>query len=199
MYLVSGEALIDCLIDTENYFRAMHFDARVGGSPFNVAIGIARFGGESSLLTGVSTDMFGCRLMRAIEHENVTTRYLLRSTRPTTLVIVGMDEKGQPAYVMYGEDAADRCVTTEPLPVFGEEVSGFHCGSCSLAVTPVADTLASIAAAALLAVYGKPKEVVSALDGTRLKALLTFTSAAASITCTRRGAELPYRHNVALG
>ena len=63
--------------------------------------------------------------------------------------------------------------------MFGEEVSGFHFGSYSLVVTP--------------------KEVVSVLDGTRLKALLTFASAAASITCTRRGAELPYRHNVALG
>lgn len=310
MYLVCGEALIDCFLDAENGYGAMHLDARVGGSPFNVAIGIARLGGESSLLTGVSTDIFGRRLIRALERENVTTRYLVRSTRPTTLVMVGLDEKGQPAYVIYGEDAADRCVTTEQLPVFGEELRGFHFGSYSLVVTPVADALASIAAAAgnrfvsvdpnvrptmapdldlwrmrvteyaaladllkissedlsilypgvepetkaadwldagvgmvvvtdggneamawtstghsaraappavsvadtvgagdsfqaallaQLAVYGEPKQVVSALDGARLKALLTFASTAASITCTRRGAELPYRHNVAMG
>jgi fructokinase len=59
MYLVCGEALIDCFLDADNAGGSMRFDARVGGSPFNVALGIARLGGTSSLLTGISADMFG--------------------------------------------------------------------------------------------------------------------------------------------
>jgi fructokinase len=310
MYLVCGEALIDCFLDTENSNGSLRFDARVGGSPFNVALGISRLGGEAALLTGISTDMFGRRLVRVLEREKVETRYLFHTTRPTTLVMVGLDEKGQPAYVMYGENAADRCMTPADLPSFGSEVSGFHFGSYSLVVMPVADALASVAASAgnrfvsvdpnvrptiepdlelwrmrlteyaaladllkissedlailypgvepetkaaewldagvravvvtdganeatawtysghvarvkppsvdikdtvgagdsfqaallaQLAVYGDPKEVVSTLDGARLTALLNFASAAAASTCTCRGAEMPFRHNVALG
>lgn len=148
MFLVCGEALFDCFLDSETDIGSVRFDARVGGSPFNVSIGIARLGGRSALLTGISTDMFGQRLVRVLERETVETRYLVRSSRRTTLVMVGLDAKGQPEYVMYGADAADRSLSPADLPVIGSEVNGLHFGSYSLVVPPVADALASLAAAA---------------------------------------------------
>ena len=148
MYLICGEALFDRFPGAESDNGALHFEARAGGSPFNVAIGVARLGGDSALLTGISNDMLGRRLVHALEREGVDTRYLVRSSRPTTLVMVGVDAQGQPDYTMYGADAADRSVTAADLSPLGPEITGLHFGSYSMVVLPVADSLASIAASA---------------------------------------------------
>ena len=148
MYLICGEALFDCFPGAESENGALHFQARAGGSPFNVAIGVARLGGSSALLTGISTDMLGRQLVHMLEREGVDTQYLVRSSHPTTLVMVGVDAQGQPDYTMYGTDSADRSVTTAELPPIGPEITGLHFGSYSLVVRPVADALASIAASA---------------------------------------------------
>ncbi len=148
MYLVCGEALFDLFLDSEQNAGAVRFDARAGGSPFNVAIGISRLGGRSGLLTGISTDMLGERLVKVLEMESVSTKYLVRPRRRTTLSLVGVDATGHPAYVFYGLGSADCSVTAAELPLIGPEITGFHFGSYSLVVQPVADALASIAAAA---------------------------------------------------
>jgi len=148
MYLICGEALFDCFPGAESDSGALQFEARAGGSPFNVAIGVARLGGDSALLTGISTDMLGRRLVDTLEREGIDTGYIVRSSHPTTLVMVGVDAQGQPDYTMYGADTADRSVTTSDLPPIGAEITGLHFGSYSLVVPPVADALASIAASA---------------------------------------------------
>ena len=307
MYLICGEALFDCFPGAKGDNGALHFEARAGGSPFNVAIGVARLGGDSALLTGISTDMLGRRLVHTLEREGVDTLYIVRSSHPTTLVMVGVDAHGQPDYTMYGSDAADRSVTAADLPPIGPEIIGLHFGSYSLVVPTIADKLASIAASAgdrfvsvdpnvrltvepdldlwrtrvaeyaalahllkissedlaalypgvdpetkvadwldagvrlvvvtdggsrvtgwlpgtdpvhvtpprieirdtvgagdtfqaallaRLAEYGNPKEILVALDSNLLAELITFAATAASITCSRRGANLPYRSEV---
>ena len=149
MYLVCGEALYDVFLDAEDASGDLRLEARPGGSPFNVAIGIARLGGRSALLTGMSRDMLGERLERTLKRESVSTDYLgpagvlrcswastrrvspttsstgwgrriaasprricpertlkresvstdylIRSGRRTTLSLVGFDQAGQPA------------------------------------------------------------------------------------------------------
>ena len=124
MYLVCGEALYDFFLDDEDASGAMRFDARVGGSPFNVAIGISRLGGKCGLLTGISTDMLGERLVGVLESESVSTRYLLRSDRLTTVSLVGLDTHGSPAYAFYGLGSADRSVTPSDLPKIDPEIRG---------------------------------------------------------------------------
>ncbi len=148
MYLVCGEALFDFFLDAENGPGEVRFDARAGGSPFNVAIGVARLGGQAALLTGISEDMLGQRLVKVLEQESVTTDYLVRSGRRTTLSLVGVDAEGHPAYVFYGLGSADCSVTQADLPAIGPEISGFHFGSYSLVVRPVADAFAALAATA---------------------------------------------------
>lgn len=148
MYLVCGEALFDFFLEDGGDAGAVRFDARAGGSPFNVAIGISRLGGQSGLLTGISHDMLGERLMKVLGAEAVSTDYLLRSERQTTLSLVGVDTTGQPAYAFYGQDSADCSVRQAEVPAIGPEIIGFHFGSYSLVVQPVADTFASLAAAA---------------------------------------------------
>lgn len=145
MYLVCGEALYDVFLDAEDASGDLRLEARSGGSPFNVAIGIARLGGRSALLTGMSRDMLGERLERTLKRESVSTDYLIRSGRRTTLSLVGFDQAGQPDDVFYGLGSADCSVTPADLPDIGPEVAGLHFGSYSLAVRPVADAFAMLA------------------------------------------------------
>ena len=143
MYLVCGEALFDVFMEQQQ-LDSVQMNARVGGSPFNVAIGLARLGQASALLTGVSTDVLGNQLTEMLKSESVSTDYLLRSGRRTTLSLINVQPDGQPEYVFYGLGSADCSVTEADLPEIGPEITGIHFGSYSLVVKPVADAFASM-------------------------------------------------------
>lgn len=145
MYLVCGEALFDVFLEGEDGPGSAHFAARAGGSPFNVAIGLARLGRASALLTGVSRDLLGERLARVLADEGVSDRYLLRTSRPTTISLVGLDADGVPAYQFYDAGSAGSGVTATDLPPLAQDVTGLHFGSYSIAVPPVADAFAGLA------------------------------------------------------
>lgn len=144
MIVCCGEALFDIFIESESAKGVLDLTAHPGGSPFNVAIGISRLGGESALLTGISDDMLGDRLAAALRQDDVATNYLVRSGRRTTLSLVGVDAAGQPAYMFYGLGSADCNLNTEDLPIIGPEVAGLHFGSYSLVVQPVADAFLTL-------------------------------------------------------
>ncbi|MDE0310267.1 MAG: carbohydrate kinase [Acidiferrobacterales bacterium] len=146
MYLVCGEALFDVFIDGENNNAGrLRLEAHPGGSPFNVSIGIARLGGRAALLTGMSRGTLGEHLVRTLKRESVSTQYLVRSGRRTTLSLVGVDDLGQPDYEFYGLGSADCSVTSELIPSIGPEVRGLHFGSYSIAVQPIADAFSTLA------------------------------------------------------
>lgn len=145
MFLVCGEALFDFFLESEAGPAASTYAARAGGSPFNVAIGLSRLGQPSGLLTGLSTDLLGQRLAQVLDAEGVSQRYAIPTSRPTTLSLVGLDTDGVPAYQFYDEGSADTGVRPEDLPVLGDEVTGLHFGSYSLAAAPVADAFAALA------------------------------------------------------
>jgi fructokinase len=145
MYLVCGEALFDLFLVGSDGPGAVTFDARAGGSPFNVAIGITRQGGRSALLTGISEDLLGNRLVSALAREGVATGYLVRSGRRTTLSLVDLSAAGTPAYAFYGLGSADCSLGIGDLPAIGDEISGLHFGSYSIVVPPVADAFLELA------------------------------------------------------
>jgi fructokinase len=145
MFLVCGEALFDFFLENEAGPAAATYAARAGGSPFNVAIGLARLGQRSGLLTGLSSDLLGERLAQVLADEGVSTRYAIPTDRPTTLSLVGLDTHGVPAYQFYDNGSADTGVTEADLPALDQEISGLHFGSYSLAATPVADAMAALA------------------------------------------------------
>lgn len=145
MYLICGEALYDFFLKEAHAPGALSFEARSGGSPFNVAIGIARRGGKSALLTGLSNDPLGTRLHTLLTEEGVETGYLIRSGRRTTVSLVDLSPDGQPAYAFYGVGSADTALSREEIPAIGPEIYGLHFGSYSIAVTPVADAFMALA------------------------------------------------------
>jgi fructokinase len=140
MFLVCGEALWDMFaVEGEN---GLSFDARIGGSPFNVAMGLSRLGQVSALLTGLSTDRLGERLFGALKQESVDPRYLVRTSLASTIGLVDVGPDGGPVYSFYG--TADREVRESDLPTLGEDVWGIHAGSFALVVEPVGSSLLTL-------------------------------------------------------
>lgn len=145
MYVVCGEALFDVFVGEERRDGSLTLDARAGGSPFNVAIGLARLGSPVGFFAGLSRDPLGERLASRLSAEGVDTRFVVRSDRLTTLSLIGKTPGGTPAYTFYGTDAADRGLTKSDLPDFPRKVVGLHFGSYSIVAKPGADALVELA------------------------------------------------------
>jgi fructokinase len=147
MFLVCGEALYDFFCDTrlgEPQSR-LNYTAVAGGSPFNVAVGLARLQAPVGLLAGLSTDALGENLVALLAQERVTIDYLQRFDAPTTLAMVSLCGAGIPSYAFRGEGCADRALEPRHLPELDARVTGLHFGSFSLVVEPVGSTLRTLA------------------------------------------------------
>jgi fructokinase len=146
--LVCGEALMDVFAAGETPTGLM-LDARVGGSPFNVAVGLARLAQPVAFLSAVSSGFLGDRLMATLQAEGVDTAAVARTAAPTTLSLVGVDAKGVPAYSFYGQGAADRQLQPADLAVLSDlpsELQAIHVGSYATVVEPIAATLRALVA-----------------------------------------------------
>ena len=140
MILVCGEALID-LFPAGSMLKVV-----VGGSPFNLAVGLARLETPVAFFGGLSVDYFGTMLVETLRKEGVDTTLLKRSKRPTPLVLVSPDAQGHPSYSFYAHDSAvqdvDVADASTPLPPWVEAIA---LGSYALAVEPVGNALMSLA------------------------------------------------------
>ena len=84
LVLVFGhEALVDLIPREETTYEAV-----LGGSPFNTAIGLGRLGVPTSMTGQVSTDSMGEALAAQLAEAGVDTRFVLRSTEPSPLAFV---------------------------------------------------------------------------------------------------------------
>lgn len=144
MFLICGEALYD-VFPTADTAGGFTLDARIGGSPFNVAIGLSRLGRAAALFGGISSDPLGRRLEQTLTDEGVDTGYLVSKQNPTTLALVALDAKGVPHYTFYGHEAADRSLELSDLPTLSDSVTALHFGSFSLVVEPTGGTLLQLA------------------------------------------------------
>lgn len=145
MILVCGEALVDLLVGpaegTEMPARAV-----AGGSPFNVALGLARQGVPVGFFGGISQDRFGTHLADVLAREGVDPRFVVRSPHLSTISVVATQADGQPVYSFHGEGAADRMLAVADLPpALPDAVRALTFGSYTLAVEPVGTTYAALA------------------------------------------------------
>jgi fructokinase len=140
MFVVCGEALMDVFANGDTP-TGMALDARIGGSPFNVAMGLARLGQPVAFFGGVSRGFVGERLMRALREEGIVTQTVVELDAPTTLGLVGLDGNGVPSYSFYGERCADRVLPRTALAQAPSTAWCYHFGSYTMVVEPVADTL----------------------------------------------------------
>ncbi len=127
---VLGEALIDFIVGDDGAYRP-----HLGGSPYNVAIGLARQGIPVCYMSPLSDDSFGDQLLESLEREGVEVRITERSAMPTSLALVTLDAAGHPTYRLYREGIADKDITFERIEsALPDDLKIFHTGS--LAITP---------------------------------------------------------------
>ncbi|MEL7185388.1 MAG: carbohydrate kinase [Pseudomonadota bacterium] len=127
---VLGEALIDFIVGDDGAYRP-----HLGGSPYNVAIGLARQGIEVSYLSPLSDDTFGDSLNESLLAEGVAVPVKRRSNKPTSLALVTIDSKGAPTYRLYREGIADKDTTVDEIVAnLPDGLQVLHTGS--LAITP---------------------------------------------------------------
>jgi fructokinase len=143
MMMVCGEALLDVFAagDTRT---GMTLDANVGGSPFNVAVGLARLGQPVGFFSAISTGFAGERLMRALAAEGVDTGAIVRLAAPTTLSLIGLDAQGVPSYAFYGEGCADRLLQPADVARVPQGLSAVNVGSYATVVEPTASALRAL-------------------------------------------------------
>lgn len=145
MILVCGEALIDLFVQAKADGN-LAAEPVAGGSPYNVAIGLARLGSRAAYFGGLSNDAFGMLLVGRLQREGVELRFAPRSDRPTTLVIVSTNAAGVPTYRFIGEGAADRMLSLADLPAtLPDDVKAITFGSLSMGVEPTGATYLALA------------------------------------------------------
>ena len=139
MFIVCGEALFDVFAEARTA-TGLRFDGRIGGSPFNVAMGLARLAQPVGFLGAIGAGFAGERLMQALADEGIDGSCTARVDAPTTLSLVGLDAQGVPSYAFYGTGGADRQLRPEHLVAVPARARAFHFGSYAMVVEPVGST-----------------------------------------------------------
>jgi fructokinase len=153
MLTVLGEALIDLVADESGLYAA-----RPGGSPLNVAVGLARLGLPTEMLARLADDAFGRRLRAHAEDNHAGTSSAIHARQPTTLAVVSLDEQGRAEYDFYVEGTADWQWTDDELAHLPAGTTVLHTGSLASWTAPGAEPITAMmtrerAAGALLLSY----------------------------------------------
>ena len=92
------------------------FDAFVGGSPLNIAVGCARLGVNASLLTGVGNDKVGEFIVNFLNKEGVNTDCIpvIQQSR-SSAVVLGIEPPDKFPLVFYRENAADSQISIDDV------------------------------------------------------------------------------------
>ncbi|KRG70432.1 bifunctional 5-dehydro-2-deoxygluconokinase/5-dehydro-2-deoxyphosphogluconate aldolase [Pseudoxanthomonas dokdonensis] len=92
------------------------FAKYIGGSPTNTAVGAARLGLRSALLTRVGADHFGRFIREQLVREGVATRGVLEDReRLTALVFLGIRDPDTFPLIFYRENCADMALQTSDV------------------------------------------------------------------------------------
>lgn len=140
--VVVGEALIDLVPVAGND----HFQARPGGSPFNVAIGLARLGNHTALMARLADNAFGRLLRDHAAAEGIDLSSAPLAVEPTTLAVVSLDHQAQPSYDFYFEGTADWQWTAAEMAQLPRDAAVLHFGSLASWTEPGCAALYELAA-----------------------------------------------------
>ena len=109
-----------------------------GGAPANVAIGLAKLGVDSALISKIGDDPFG-RLLRSVILQNRVDISQLKVDREsrTTLAFISTREDGERDFCFYRNPGADMMLSAEEISEgFIKTARVFHYGSISMISDP---------------------------------------------------------------
>ncbi len=90
------------------------FDALVGGSPLNIAVGASRLGVNATLLTAVGNDKVGDFIINFLKKQKVNTDYIPRiQGARSSAVVLGIEPPDRFPLVFYRDNAADSQLTID--------------------------------------------------------------------------------------
>ena len=142
---VVGEALVDFVPAG----RQGLFEAAPGGSPANVAVGLARLQVPVRLLARIADDLLGHRIRAHLAGNGVDLSCAVRATEPTSLAIVAVGRDGVVEYDFRVQGTADWQWRDEELTgALDGGVVALHSGSLALTMPPGADALLRLLARA---------------------------------------------------
>ncbi|NDV85823.1 carbohydrate kinase [Aurantimonas aggregata] len=146
MFLSCGDSLFDLFAQDGEDVAAISLAGRVGGSPLNVALGLARLSHPVGYFTKISQDLFGTRIRAFMERERIDGQFLIPTDRNTTLAMVSLGADGSPAYAFYIDGTADRSIEPGEVPAeLPDTVRAIHLASYSTVTEPTASALARLA------------------------------------------------------
>ena len=132
---VLGDAVVDLL--PESGGRLLQCP---GGAPANVAVGIARLGGNSGFIGRVGDDPFGRFMQQTLREEQVDTRYMRCDPQHrTSTVEVDLDGEGERTFTFMVRPSADLFLQPEDLPPFAAN-EWLHVCSIALSAEPSRST-----------------------------------------------------------
>lgn len=143
MIIVAGDALVD---------RIVRLDGTVievpGGGQFNTARAIARLGVPVAFLGSLSSDAWGVRLRRALEHDGVDLALAPTVDAPTTLAVAEIDAGGTAAYRFETAGTSASTLDAEAVrAAVAMSPVALHVGTLGLALEPIATALTGCVAA----------------------------------------------------
>lgn len=135
---VTGDAVVDLIPDGEQ-----HYLKCPGGAPANVAVAIARLGGNSAFFGRVGKDPFGQFMAHTLRDEQVDIdRLQLDDKYRTSTVVVDLDDQGERSFTFMVKPSADQFMQHEDIPVF-QAGEWLHVCSIALANEPSRSTTLS--------------------------------------------------------
>jgi fructokinase len=127
-----GEALID-LVETGDDEPRL---ARPGGSPYNVALGLARLGQHAAFAGRLSRDPLGTVLRKHAERSGVDLSLAVEAAEPTTVALVELAADGSAQYRFGVEGTADFQWTDAELRALPHSARAVHFGSLASWLPP---------------------------------------------------------------
>ncbi|MGB8453355.1 MAG: 5-dehydro-2-deoxygluconokinase [Anaerocolumna sp.] len=97
--------------------ESMTFKKYLGGSPANIAVGMARLGRKIGFFAKVSEDQFGDFVIRYFEKEGIDTRHISRCTNGEKLGLTFTEilSETESSILMYRNEAADLQLNVEDI------------------------------------------------------------------------------------
>lgn len=141
MIVVAGEALVDLAPRGEQLLPLP------GGSPYNVAVGLARLEAEAGYLGGLSSDGFGTTMAERLRAEGADLSLVAWTDLPTTLAVVHLDDAGRASYGFYLDGTSAAALEEADLPSLPEGAAlHVSMGAIGLRYDPAGRTLAALVA-----------------------------------------------------